>query len=334
MSNKTPLQQNSQTSSVTPKFNQLAAKDEAIKAAINEQLQTVINNVVETAVAKENAKLAVEEAVEEAKRAAEEKKRAADEAKRAAEEAKRVAKEALKKDIEEIAKALSKEVVKKALKKADDIAKTNQNLQRNAERSKYGVNTQKEIIPSQSITAFIVDYYKGINKSQAEQLNNKIAEMLDKVINKNIPINPKFYATSYEFKKLKVICADEFSLNWLEQMVANLPPPWEGARLEVTLLKNKQKPLLRPNLPPIAEVEFLIPDGVKKMEFDEVIKHIEKRNQIKTDSWHAWKRKFVPNGTFYHVYVSKESLEEIKRKGGRLFYRLGTVEIHIPNKLA
>lgn len=234
-----------------------------------------------------------------------------------------------------------------------------ENSQEDNEEKFPGDNKENSSIPSRAIkqiSVVIVDKYKGINKSQAQQLEMKILDALDKFVIKKPPIFPLFYGTFYGQKKLTIVAANKFSGNWLKKMITYLPPPWEGARLNIMSVPCEPIKIFKPKRYP--KIEFFIPDGLKKLEFEQLIKHIEICNPpIKTGRWEKLKEEIVEKlkeeteeilekqigielkketretvkGVHYQVCINGVSLSEIKKKNGCLFYRLGTVKIIIPD---
>lgn len=188
---------------------------------------------------------------------------------------------------------------------------------------------------SDDLKILIVDKVNGINQNQAEQLQIKIMECLDSYVNSNSKQIPRFLETSYAFKCVKFVCADEFTVSWLKDIIGHLsPPPWKGARLEVTLMSaysifssmsQKRQPKSKEG-----RIKFVIPITTKKVEFVEVAKRIEMCNPpIKANSWKKLKEEIGRNGTLYYVSIDNDCLKEIRKKEDRLFYLLGTIKITI-----
>lgn len=137
-------------------------------------------------------------------------------------------------------------------------------------------------------------------------------ELIDKFLETQPSETSNFWTSSYAFSNVKIVCGNEFSVNWLK--VA-----WAGAELTaITMSENlKRKPA------PKAQIKFFVPNGIKKKSYESICKHIELRNPpIKTEKWDKWKEESVPKGFFYHVIADEESVKEIQKKGGRLFYSL------------
>lgn len=149
---------------------------------------------------------------------------------------------------------------------------------------------------------------------------------------------PNYHASKYLFNKIKVVCADAFSLQWLKQMVSNLPTLWEGMALDVVPLVNKTgrpKPLREPKkkLPRRPSIKFFVPDGMKKLDFDGVVKRLAILNRtVSVSNWTMWKEEMVNNGMFYNVSVDESDIEEINKKGGRLHFYFTTIKIITPKK--
>lgn len=186
----------------------------------------------------------------------------------------------------------------------------------------------------------IVDNISGITQQQAEQLQMKIMEYLDNYVKTNPEKIPKFLESSYTFRCLKIVCADEFTLKWLKQFIVNLSPqPWKGAQLEVTLMSSysilstiSMKHSTKQRSKEV-RVKFVIPTTIKKVEFAEVVTRLQLCNPpIKTDNWKKLKEEGVKNGTLYYVSMSNDSFEEIKNRGYRLFYLLGSIKITVLNE--
>lgn len=89
---------------------------------------------------------------------------------------------------------------------------------------------------SDELKILIVDKINGITQSQGTQLQMKVMESLEAYVATNPDKEiPKFLETSYSFKCVKMVCADQFTVKWLTDIITGLsPPPWQGARLEVT----------------------------------------------------------------------------------------------------
>lgn len=65
-----------------------------------------------------------------------------------------------------------------------------------------------------------------------------------------------------------------------------------------------------------------------KLTYAEVAKRIEMCNPpLKTEHWEELLSEEKNKHTIFYVAVKKESLEEIRKRGNRLFYLLGTVKI-------
>lgn len=98
------------------------------------------------------------------------------------------------------------------------------------------IRKYSEII-SDDLKVLIVDKANGITQSQASILQNKIKESLETYVaaNKDKEV-PRFLETSYAFMCVKVVCANEFTVQWLTDIISKLqPPPWTGAKLQVTV---------------------------------------------------------------------------------------------------
>lgn len=222
------------------------------------------------------------------------------------------------------------------------------------------------------LKVLIVDRMNGITASQGSQLKIAIMQCLEKHVgaNQNKPV-PRFLETSYNFKCLKVVCADEESLQWLKEKVPPLKP-WPGARLEVALMSKysvystvstKRKPKAMPN-EGVGRLKFAIPNSsaataaggkapvaanganapagtsgtdpaaaaaaaaAEAAEFDEISKQIELHNTpMKVAGWKELRREDKGPYTIYFVSMENDCIEEIKKKGNRLFYKLGTIKV-------
>lgn len=210
-------------------------------------------------------------------------------------------------------------------------------------------------IISDDLKVLIVDKIKGITASQASLLQIEIMQCLEKYIgaNQDKPV-PNFLETSYNFKCVKVVCADENSLNWLKQTVPPLTP-WPGARLEVTLMskysvystvsrKRTAKTMPTEGVG-LGRLKFAIPNSnVTKATtgqnapaavdtFTEIAKQIELRNApIKVKDWKELHREDKGAYTIYFVSMDLDCIEELRKKGNRLFYKLGTIKVAPWNK--
>lgn len=205
---------------------------------------------------------------------------------------------------------------------------------------------------SDDLKVLIVDKVNGITASQGRTLQIAIMQSLEAEVNQipNVPdrIIPKFLETSYHFKCLKVVCADVHSLNWLKQTVATLKP-WNEARLEVTFMSTysvystvsqKRTPKSTPNE---GRIKFAIPNssvittaaggpalkgGPPAVTFLDITKHLALHNTpVKVDSWKELYKDDKGAYTLYFVSMDLESIEEIRKKGNRLFYKLGTLKV-------
>lgn len=183
------------------------------------------------------------------------------------------------------------------------------------------------------LKVLIVDKINGIDQKQAQKLQMKIMESLETTVAvEKSDQFPRFLETSYDHKCIKIVCADEFTVKWLKDMIAKLPPSRTGAKLEVTTMSFYLNPSTKPKKPyklkpKVGRVKFFIPTK-KKVDFEEVIKRIEVCNQpIQTDSWKKLKEETTGKGIWYYVSMSKQSLDEIRNKNFSLFYLLGTIKI-------
>lgn len=76
-------------------------------------------------------------------------------------------------------------------------------------------------------------------------------------------------------------------------------------------------------------MKFFIPTHNKQLDFDGVLQRIEASNPpIETNAWKKLEEKSTSNGTFNYVSISNHCLKQIRNKGDRLFYLLGTVKIN------
>lgn len=177
----------------------------------------------------------------------------------------------------------------------------------------------------------------GFDEINVGILEISMLEALDLYIETDPTEVPNYHASKYLYNNIKVVCADAFSLQWLKQMISNLPTLWEGIALDVVPLANKngrpmslgdpKKKLLRPS------IKFFVPDGMKKLDFDGVAKRLAILNRtVSVKNWEMWKKEVVNNGMFYNVSVDESDIEEINRKGGRLHFYYTTIKIITPKR--
>lgn len=184
---------------------------------------------------------------------------------------------------------------------------------------------------SKDLNILVMDVNNGIIVDQVRTLEEKLMDVLDVFLESKPTTTPDFWASTYAFENVKYVCDNEYSVSWLKKAVNSMPPPWPGAELtaismaEKSELKLNRKPTQKP------QIKFFVPDGTKKKSYEAICKHIEQRNApIKVQSWEMWKEEDVPNGTFYHVSTDEDTINEIQRKGGRLFYYFSTIKVIIP----
>lgn len=279
--------------------------------------------------------------------------------------AKDVAKEVAKQVAKEVANSVVKNAVKNAMKEVDIIEKfppTSSRLQQISQPSmisyinlynnhRHVLKPEKVLRLKETITDFrkysqvisdnlkvlIVDKSKGLDQNQASQLQMQIMENLENFVAAKTGEVPKFLDSACIFQSLKIVCADEFTVDWLKKQITtiNKTPPWERLQVKrmssyINLANRSKKLILAKPKPPEPKVKFVIPINVKKAEFDEIIKRIAIRNPpIKTEGWTKLKEEATPKGTMYYASISNDSMKEIKNKDFRLFYMLGTIKIDL-----
>lgn len=155
------------------------------------------------------------------------------------------------------------------------------------------------------------------------------------------PQVPRLLEMTYVFKCLKVVCIDEFTVNWLKNIVANLsPPPWKGAKLEVTSMSfystasTLTSTMLNNRAPKTNQTEglakFFIPHTAQKLNFNEIVQRIDLCNAtISTSSWKKYKEESDERGMLYYVAMSNDCLKEIRKLDCRLYYLIGILKIVI-----
>lgn len=130
-------------------------------------------------------------------------------------------------------------------------------------------------------------------------------------------------------------CTDRFSAEWFTRVINEMPPPWDGAILEITTSesrkRNPREPKPRPPRRP--SVRFFVPDGMLKPDFGTVIRALKAQNPpLNTDDWTTWKQEEQEYGTFYHVSVKNEDIDFINEKEGRLFFCFQKIKIITPKQ--
>uniref|UniRef100_T1HJ38 DUF4780 domain-containing protein n=1 Tax=Rhodnius prolixus TaxID=13249 RepID=T1HJ38_RHOPR len=114
-------------------------------------------------------------------------------------------------------------------------------------------------------------------------------------------------------------CADQFSAEWLRDIVPKLRP-WDGARL---------LPLLGDDIPrPETAVVFIPDEHGSRVEADIVLKRLEVGNQkLCTDNWKVWGCKPVEGGQVWTFSMDRASLDEMRRLKMSPFLGWGQVKL-------
>lgn len=181
----------------------------------------------------------------------------------------------------------------------------------------------------------------GISNDQLISIENGLMNELDKYLT-TIPTPtsiPTYHTSSFYNGILKLICADTFSADWIKNVIANMPPPWEGANLEINTVgarnanpfANRQE--TRQRTPRRPTVRFFIPSGMSKPKFDAISKRLQLQNRpLDTSNWIAWKADEKEGGVFYHVSVDESDVEIIKASNSRLFYCFTKIKVSLPKE--
>uniref|UniRef100_T1HK24 DUF4780 domain-containing protein n=1 Tax=Rhodnius prolixus TaxID=13249 RepID=T1HK24_RHOPR len=116
-------------------------------------------------------------------------------------------------------------------------------------------------------------------------------------------------------------CADQFSAEWLRDIVPRLTP-WKGAKL---------LPLLGDDIPrPETAVVFIPDEQGSKIEADIVLKRLEVGNQkLCTGNWNVWGCKPMEGGQVWTFSMDRASLDELRRLNMSPFFGWGQVKFRV-----
>lgn len=152
----------------------------------------------------------------------------------------------------------------------------NTKRQRNAQNSPNGdVNPSNKPKRPKTFANVVADDLKLqisnkgeiISDVQLNLIESKLMEELNNYLTSSPTSVPTFHTSSFRFGILKLICTDKFSAQWIENVVNNMPPLWEGAELEIGVNKplstSAQRPLgfQRPNRVRRPTIRLFIPHG-------------------------------------------------------------------------
>lgn len=181
-----------------------------------------------------------------------------------------------------------------------------------------------------------------INDVQLNLIESKLMDELNNFLTTSPTSVPTFHTSSFRFGILKLICTDKFSAQWIQNVVNNMPPLWEGAELEIdvcnppsTTTQIRQRPsgprsgnrVRRPT------IRFFIPHGIKRPSFEEVTNKLQlQNNPLNTTEWIAWKAEDKGDGIFYHVSVDEGDIGLIRARSSRLFYCFSKIKINLPRE--
>lgn len=171
----------------------------------------------------------------------------------------------------------------------------------------------------------IINKTDGITNAQLSLIETSLMNELDKYMETLPPSAPTFHAPSFHNGIMKLICADSFSAEWIKEVIQSMPPPWEGAALEINACEPPNAKSManvnqkrQGNIPRRPTVRFFIPNGVKKPTFEEVAKKLQFQNKpLNTEGWIAWKA---------------SDIEFIKAKMSRLFYCFSKIRFTLPKE--
>ncbi|XP_073983409.1 uncharacterized protein isoform X1 [Rhodnius prolixus] len=113
-------------------------------------------------------------------------------------------------------------------------------------------------------------------------------------------------------------CADQFSAEWLRDIVPRLRP-FEGAKL---------LPLLGDDIPrPETAVVFIPDEQGSRLKADIVLKRLEVGNEkLRTDNWKVWGCKPVEGGQVWTFSMDRASIDELRRLNMSPFFGWGQVK--------
>lgn len=193
---------------------------------------------------------------------------------------------------------------------------------------------------AENLKLVIVNENGSINETQLGIIESIMMNELDGYLTTSPESVPTFHTTSFHNGVLKLICADEFSAQWITKLIACMPPPWEGAALQIDVCKPPNTNPMVNFRPPMNNVRirrptirFFIPDGMKRPSFEEIIKKFKLQNYpLTTDGWIAWRAEDKGHGIFYYVSVEPTDIEFIKDKESRLFYYFSKIKINLPRE--
>lgn len=184
---------------------------------------------------------------------------------------------------------------------------------------------------SEDLTLYLVNKTDTITEDQLKLIEAQLNEELDNYI-MTAPTTAPTFRSGFRNGILRLICTDAFSAEWFKNVVKNMPPLWNGAKLELdandpsTNAGNRGTPI--PRRPTI---RFFIPTGIKQPTPEEVLTKLQfQNNPLETDNWIVWKADEKEDGKFYHVSVDENDIEIIRAKKGRLFYYYGSIKINLP----
>lgn len=214
------------------------------------------------------------------------------------------------------------------------IPKRNRSSQNSPNNESASSNTPKRSkvhsrVTDANLRLQIVNNNGPIDENQIMAIETNMMKALETYLQTQPNLIPTYHTTSLRGGIVKLVCANEFSAEWIKNIIREMPPPWEGADLIIDSI-NPQGALRNANQKR-KTIRFFIPDGLKRPSFSEATKKLQLQNQpLNTDEWIAWKMEDKGHGIFYHVTVDDNDIKLIRGNNSRLFYCFSKIKINLP----
>lgn len=229
-------------------------------------------------------------------------------------------------------KQLQTTAAKKRLRSQDTLPSPSSNQGKRAKKTcpankssnRVGNVTYKEAA-GKHLRVAVIDRSNPLGKldeSQAKGVENSLTAALDAFIaavgNEAKPA-PTFDGLYHSGQILRITCSDQSSLDWLRSTVANLPPLWQGAILDVVQVDD---------LPRLTKVTLWIPGEPEPTEM--VTRRLAAQNTwAKLKEWcvfHDADRE-EPKGKLLVFGVGQADSAAIKTRGERLNYKFTSLKV-------
>lgn len=166
-----------------------------------------------------------------------------------------------------------------------------------------------------------VDGKPPITKDQSEDIKKSITNALFAMEDIS---KIKFEDPYYDGNKLRVICNNDVSKDWLEEAITKLENLWEGAEIKIVQMG-----------PPPKLINSTIILPAKTYEPSTLFSIISAQNQIDTKFWRYKSRTKIENGRqTWSIGVDESSIPSLKELGYRPYAGFGRIKISVGNQNA